>query len=468
MDTPDIFACSVTGCGFRGKTSKAFREHTRAHEEGRIIKKRAPPNTLFQCQQCSFCGTSSGSLQKHVKKRHDDSILERNKTKPGPVQLTAPMPEAFDRRSMLLQWSETLPTISVVPEAYVVPPNKASKPCSAVVYPKEEPHPFVVRECEVGEPMDCDVRGCDFWCLSQEAFLAHQQFHSEQFANADEGGDPDTPEEPLLSNTSPNRAMMKDNDHPPKDNKPSICAWDYRTKEYPYVCGFAECRRGFKTASSLMCHYRTHFFSVVCDFPGCGYRCGIPSALKSHSKTHSKKGQLRRKKQENRLMKKLEEWGYRPDVEVTIDAKRGGCVQDTEHRYFSRLDFVILECVSHVVIIECDEHQHSSYLLPCELSRMTDVQAALVLAGYNLPVHWIRYSPNGKYTVGGIERFPKRGDREVELKSYIDSLCAGEVLPSGQMSFHFMFYDRFCDGGPPCIVSEPEFPGHLKKFVTCF
>ena len=119
------------------------------------------------------------------------------------------------------------------------------------------------------------------------------------------------------------------------------------------------------------------------------------------------------------------------------------------------------------MIVECDENQHSSYLLPCELSRMTDVQTALVLAGYTLPVHWVRYSPNGKYMVGGKQRFPIRDDREVLLKAYINSLCSGEIQPPGQASFHFMFYDRFCDEGPPCIVSEPEFPEHLKEFVTC-
>lgn len=57
-----------------------------------------------------------------------------------------------------------------------------------VAYPTDVPYPFVVRHYEVGVPIECDVRGCDFWCLAQEAFLAHEQSHGEQFADADEGG----------------------------------------------------------------------------------------------------------------------------------------------------------------------------------------------------------------------------------------------------------------------------------------
>lgn len=193
----------------------------------------------------------------------------------------------------------------------------------------------------------------------------------------------------------------------------------------------------------------------------------VATSFATHRKTHSKEGQIRKRIQENRLFNKLRAWGYTVDVEVTINARRGDCVRDTDNRHFSRLDFVIVECVSRILIVECDEKQHSSYMLPCEFSRMADdVQAALVLAGYTVPVHWIRYSPNGKYMVGGRQRVPKREDREGVLKENLESLCSGEVEPSGQMSMHFMFYGRFCDEGLPCIVAEKEFPDHLKAFVT--
>lgn len=233
-----------------------------------------------------------------------------------------------------------------------------------------------------------------------------------------------------------------------------------------HMCDFPGCQRYYMTSTGMVRHRINHDFPRLCDFPGCGIRCMSPSVLATHRKAHTIEGQIRKKNQENRLLKQLRGWGYTVDVEVTINAKRKDCVRDTENRYFSRLDFVIVECVSRILIVECDEYQHSSYLLPCELSRMADVQAALVLAGYTLPVHWIRYAPNGTYMVGGREQVLRREEREGILKEYLKSLCSGDIKPSGQMSIHYMFYNRSCDEGLPCIVTEPGFPEHLKEFVT--
>lgn len=469
---PDIFACNVPGCGYRGTTSSGLAKHKKKQSKE----------------------------QRHA----FHAIREKRKTKQGPVRSTVPMPKARDRRFLLLDPSETLRTCSVRPTVCVTPVDETPTVCGAVVYPTEEPYPFVVREYEVGAPIECSIRGCDFWCLTLKAFLAHKHFHAEQFADAEEGGDRDPADKStqrtklhMIHRSTGNADLLAPNAFEEKKCKTS--PWSFGTKEYPFVCGVPECRRRFKTSSRLLLHRIDHTFTqshrtcefpgclhlclspkelvshrkthvswkpYKCDFPACGYQGATPSALTVHMKRHSKEGQIRQRKQENRLMKRLKEWGYTVDVEVIINAKRGECVQDTDHRYFSRLDFVIVECVSHILIVECDENQHSSYLLPCELSRMSDVQAALVLAGYSLPVHWIRYSPNGKYVVGGRQRFPIREDREVLLKAYIDSVCRGGIRPSGQMSLHFMFYNRFVDGGPPCIVTRPEFPEHLREFVT--
>lgn len=207
---------------------------------------------------------------------------------------------------------------------------------------------------------------------------------------------------------------------------------------------------------------------VVC-FPCVVEGCGevLPTALQlaKHAATHSIEGQIRRKKQEHRVITKLKEWGYDADVEVTINAKRGGCVQ-TDNRYYSRLDFVILQCTSHILILEVDEDQHRWYNLKCELTRMTDVHAALVLSGYNLPVHWVRYSPCGKYFVGCQQRFRPRVDREEILRQHVEAVCTGSFIPQGQQSIHYLFYDRACDARPPSILDDPDFPEHMKQYVT--
>ena len=173
---------------------------------------------------------------------------------------------------------------------------------------------------------------------------------------------------------------------------------------------------------------------------------------------------MRHKKQEKNLIKKLRDWGYFVDVEVTIRGKNGKCL-DT-NRYFSRLDFVILNCTSHILIVECDEDQHSWYNLSCEMSRMADVHAALVLADYTLPVHWIRYNPCGKIIIGDTPIRITRTDREEKLREYISSVCDGSIIPKGQNSIHYMFYDKVSSDGVPNVTLDADFPSSMMEMIT--
>lgn len=94
-------------------------------------------------------------------------------------------------------------------------------------------------------------------------------------------------------------------------------------------------------------HMRRHagIKPFPCVFDGCEKRFTAKQELTSNKKTHTIEGQIRQKKQENRLTKKLKEWGYIVDCETTIHAKMGACSTDTQ-RHFSRLDFRIVNCVS--------------------------------------------------------------------------------------------------------------------------
>ena len=123
------------------------------------------------------------------------------------------------------------------------------------------------------------------------------------------------------------------------------------------------------------------------DFFNLGEKSCSRGNLKTHQKTHTAEGQIRHKKQERNLLRKLRGWRYAVDIEVTIRGKNGNCL-DT-NRHFSRLDFVVVNCTTHI---------HSYFLsvartstlgknLSCEFSRMADVHASLILAGYTLPLH---------------------------------------------------------------------------------
>lgn len=234
----------------------------------------------------------------------------------------------------------------------------------------------------------------------------------------------------------------------------------------PFKCAFPSCSYETNDSGSLVKHRRIHsdLRPYVCNFPACKFKSCHPANLKTHQKTHTPEGQIRHKRQERNLLNKLRAWGYAVDVEVTIRGKNGNCLDTT--RYFSRLDFVIVNCITHILIVECDEDQHSWYNLSCEISRMADVHAALLLAGYMLPLHWIRYNPCGKYSVGDDIFAVKRPEREIQLREYISSVCDGAVLPVGQNSVHYMFYDRVSVTGVPCVTLDPDFPPSMRPVVT--
>lgn len=239
----------------------------------------------------------------------------------------------------------------------------------------------------------------------------------------------------------------------------------HKQYEHPFACG--TCGIPFSTKDLLPIHIIKHTNKnpFSCDFVGCDKSFPSKGDLSKHKKTHTIEGQIRQKKQENQLNKKLNEWGYFVDCETTINALSGKCLTDTQ-RHFSRLDFRIINCVSAICIIECDENQHFFYELSCEASRMADVRAALVIAGYTLPIYWIRYSPCGKYRVGSEEIKIQRPQREQALHEHLAKVCSPDFTPTNQESVHYLFYDLVSKKEGPTIMLDPDFPEIMKSVVS--
>ena len=269
------------------------------------------------------------------------------------------------------------------------------------------------------------------------------------------------------------------------------------TGEKPYSCDFEGCDLKFSVNSGLKRHKRTHTGEkpYSCDFEGCYFKCSRNDdlkshkcthtgekpyscdfdecdskfskkcALKRHKRTHTPEGQIRRKKQEDRVHKLLKNWGYIVDVETTIKAKSSNCLVDT-NRYFSRIDFHVVNCTNMILLLECDEDQHNWYNLSCEFSRMSDVRASLVKAGYTVPIYWIRYNPNGKFHIGDEQVKTFRPQREIELKNHLEKICSPEFIPEKQVNIHYMYYDLISEETGPEIMMDVDFPGILKEFVS--
>ena len=100
-----------------------------------------------------------------------------------------------------------------------------------------------------------------------------------------------------------------------------------------------------------------------------------------------------------------------------------------------RPDFVI-QGVSHMIVIECDEHQHRGVGYECEDRRMWDIAQAL-----GMPTVFIRYNPDPYKTKG--KRFdPPLETREHALVAWIRRFQTLE--PTGHfLQAMYMFYDEF-------------------------
>ena len=97
---------------------------------------------------------------------------------------------------------------------------------------------------------------------------------------------------------------------------------------------------------------------------------------------------------------------------------------------------------------------------------MADVRAALALAGYTLPIYWIRYAPTGKNCVGGKQVSMPRKQREEALKERLARVCSPDFTPEKQESIHYMFYDLVSQEGGPEILLDPDFPDAMKAVVS--
>lgn len=244
----------------------------------------------------------------------------------------------------------------------------------------------------------------------------------------------------------------------------------YRKPRRLYTCSFSLCK--FKTthASVFEIHMNRHngVKPHACTHEWCDYRGTTKGDIRQHLKNvHNRDGFIKKLKEEYRVIRKLKEWGLNVDTDITIDASRNGCVPDVNRKY-SRVDMVVLNVTSCILILEVDEfaHEGPTYNIPCELSRMVDIAAFLRLNSYTKPIFWLRYNPNGKYFIGKKEKKVSRETREFALKQKIFSMMEPDFVPKGNENIHYMFYPRVSESGPPKILENSQYPGYVKNIVS--
>jgi hypothetical protein len=126
-------------------------------------------------------------------------------------------------------------------------------------------------------------------------------------------------------------------------------------------------------------------------------------------------------------------------------------VEGSEGCVSYRPDFILDYGVMKVVV-EVDEHQHSSYSPGCDEARMR----SLFQQFQGFKVHFVRYNPDG-FKVGGERASVSSKVRQRILKEYLERLRFSRNEPVYMLSVKYLFYDE-------CCVRGNDFTKQLKEY----
>jgi hypothetical protein len=219
--------------------------------------------------------------------------------------------------------------------------------------------------------------------------------------------------------------------------------------ERPYKCEAPGCGMSFTAPAGLRYHKMLHNNDRphVCTAEGCEARYVQANHLRMHiEQNHTERAHQRRKKKEERLFKFLTSVGYAPDRETIVQFCGEGS------KKLARIDFTVYK-PDRVVAVECDEREHGSESVLCEVTRMLDVAAQHRLRS-DLPLHFIRFNPDG-YKVDGRAHKPRMAERHKEL------VLAIEEPATAPLSISYICYSS--TAGAANVMSSDEFPPDLRE-----
>jgi len=194
---------------------------------------------------------------------------------------------------------------------------------------------------------------------------------------------------------------------------------------------------------------------------------------------HTKEGRRRKKKQEQAMMNKLVADGFIESFERGRVPTPGCFIREAyfDHRcalgrQFMKgeqkcayVDFVITTPDGRLVFLEVDEDQHKHcYPQLCETTRMWNIGESIKLAELQMNVFWLRFNPNGPYTVAGVECDPMRDRRRSFVCDFLKALQSSPTDPPMQIGY--ACYDQHADGRP-LVLDDPEYHARVVGAVVC-
>lgn len=227
-------------------------------------------------------------------------------------------------------------------------------------------------------------------------------------------------------------------------------------------CTFDGCNQEFKLRGNFTDHIRRHLGEkgFPCPEESCGYEFATQGDLIQHTKSHhTVEGQIKKKKEEARIIRFLETKGFDFKPQHTIDFKCLGDLRDGDRCF---IDFVIMHKdengAAGLIFLEVDENQHIDYGVSCELRRMSHVASTLMLEGNTLPIVFIRYNPH-LFKVDGKTVASNKKDKEASLADTMSNWIFKQPF-----AVHYMFYDKI--GTDPAIFFDPFYNESFKELVT--
>jgi hypothetical protein len=144
------------------------------------------------------------------------------------------------------------------------------------------------------------------------------------------------------------------------------------------------------------------------------------------------------------------------DREVSI---KYNCFDDSDKKY-ARIDFVVHAPQRRCrFLLEVDEDQHKGYPIPCELSRMCQVNEAIRMGQQEDRLVWVRYNPHG-FKVEGQKKVISTAQRQESLTEFLQN-----YEPKQDIEVCYLYYDMDHKGDLK-ILEDPDYNVSFTEFVT--
>jgi len=225
----------------------------------------------------------------------------------------------------------------------------------------------------------------------------------------------------------------------------SVCSHDRRKYECRLCGGRAFCSHGRHRKACCECN------NFVCGLEACprdGRKFSSMLALRNHMQSvHADNPKAVTRAKELDVHEALSKANFQFAYQKHLPFRNCGLVSESAYAF---IDFVIPKPWG-VILLECDEEQHSFYDASCDVRRDFDSCASIALGSQEKAVV-LRYNPD-PFQIGGKTRYTTKKDR---LSKMMEVIAQWDVDPAPDIGFarFFLFYDAENENATLPLVAQ--------------